>query len=255
MQCRDFEPFFSQYIDGELERNRSESIRFHLSGCPRCRLILEEMQQAVNAVQGLPRLAPRPEFAEALRQRLHQEITQDLYQRPGWPRWAEGLTEFWWAGLQRSPQIAVAFILVVAVGVGMFIFQSGPPAGRVNETLNTQRPASSFGQTLAVSAREERARAERSGDASRPLSRLASSPPARQDRRAPQPERAEFAAPPDSAALFLTSNPPDPHWVLPQASGDGMASARGSIVDGRSETMHYLLPTIPSRPRFSRVAF
>lgn len=119
MRCSDYEKRFSDYIEDALVREDREALRFHLNGCFRCRIKLEDMQRSLQVLHSLRRVNLRPEFDHALRQRIHTEITTELYARPFRARVMEVLQDIGQAAQQRSVQavFAVSLLLTAAIGI------------------------------------------------------------------------------------------------------------------------------------------
>ena len=125
MRCQNYESLFSQYIDCELPLEERDALRFHINGCPRCQQKLEDMQNAVFAMHKLNSLTPRPEFDATLKSNLKSEVTNELYGKSIWPRWVEAFEDLYRFGRQRTVQavFTVSLLLTVAVGLSFSLNQ------------------------------------------------------------------------------------------------------------------------------------
>jgi len=61
------EELLSAYLEGELDESRAAEVGRHLASCPNCRLLVESMKDAREALGALPEVEPSP----ALLQRLY----------------------------------------------------------------------------------------------------------------------------------------------------------------------------------------
>lgn len=156
MGCSNYENLFSGYIDGELAREDREAIRFHLNGCHRCLTKLEDMQRTVQAVQGLTALKLRQGFNDSLQQRLHQEVTNELYTKPFWSRWTETFDDLYRFACQRPVQVvfATSMLLTMIFGamtwknIGQHIMQPTTPIARFDLPTPIE-PEPAVGQIMA----------------------------------------------------------------------------------------------------------
>lgn len=232
MHCSDYEPLFSRYIDGDLEREQSELFRFHLKGCPRCRAILDDMQRTVSAVQALTRVTPRPEFEEALRHRLRQEMTQDLYTRPVWTRWADVVAELSRFGLQRPMQVVFALSMLLTIGIGVLIFRNGAPSISISRTPDARHPVLSSDLFAAASESSAFSTTRRSLGGFGLLTRRSTSSfapvlQAMDTVRSALPVD-EGLSISDSAGSSQTLSSSELYWIAPEPTGNGVVIAETS---------------------------
>ena len=117
MNCSGYERQMSDYIDGLLSRANEDAIRFHLNGCPRCRLKKEDMESSIRAVKSLPPVSPQPEFAFQLSSLLTKEMTRELYAASWWRRVSEAYAELGELSRQRPVQLVFATSLILTISV------------------------------------------------------------------------------------------------------------------------------------------
>ncbi len=142
MNCSGYERQMSDYLDGRLAKSSEDALRFHLNGCPRCRLKIEDMQSAIRAVKSLPSASPQPEFDYQLSRLLTKEFARELYAASWWRRVSETLSELGELSRQRPVQLVFATSLVLTITViGGFAGLVAPP----------DRPGSSTNASMAVS--------------------------------------------------------------------------------------------------------
>jgi hypothetical protein len=75
------------YMDGGLERDQLQAVRFHLNYCAACRQKLECLQSIQSELRRLPRRRIPPDISLALRVRLSQHLHNDWLSR--WRVWLE----------------------------------------------------------------------------------------------------------------------------------------------------------------------
>ena len=127
MNCNDYEKQFSEYLDGLLDQECGDELRFHLTGCPRCQTKIGDMERSILAIRGLPSLPPRPDFEQVLRSRLHAARTRELYAVPFWASIKGSLDELTQYSRQRTVQLvfATSILVTIAVIIGLSSFPSG----------------------------------------------------------------------------------------------------------------------------------
>lgn len=84
MKCEEFEEVLSDYIEGELDRERAEWVEMHLLKCPVCCATLRGVQQVRLALHDLGRQSPPPSFEFTLSKCLQEETAVRSRQR--WSR-------------------------------------------------------------------------------------------------------------------------------------------------------------------------
>ncbi len=128
MNCSGYEQQMSEYLDGLLSKANEDAIRFHLNGCPRCRLKIEDMESSIRAVKSLPSVSPQPGFAFQLSSQLTNEMTRDMYAASWWRRVSEAYAELGELSRQRPVQLVFATSLILTITViGGFAGLVAPP--------------------------------------------------------------------------------------------------------------------------------
>ena len=118
----------SDYLDGRLSRANEDALRFHLNGCPRCRLKIKDMESSIRAVKSLPSVTPPPEFDSQLSSLLTKEIARELYAASWWRRVSETFSELGELSRQRPVQLVFATSLILTITViGGFAGLVAPP--------------------------------------------------------------------------------------------------------------------------------
>lgn len=142
MDCSGYERQMSDYLDGELSKATEDELRFHLNGCPRCRLRIKDMESAVRAVKSLPAVSPRPMFEQQLGNLLNREVARELYASSWLKRVSAAFSELGELSRQRPVQLVFATSLILTITViGGFTFVAGP----------TESSDSSAGPSMAFS--------------------------------------------------------------------------------------------------------
>ncbi len=128
MNCSGYERQMSDYLDGQLSKADEDELRFHLNGCPRCRLKIEDMESSIRAVKSLPSVSPGLKFEQQLSNLLTREITRELYAGPWWRRVSTAVAELGELSRQRPVQLVFATSLVLTITViGGYAELAKPP--------------------------------------------------------------------------------------------------------------------------------
>lgn len=142
MNCSGYVRQMSDYLDGQLSKATEDELRFHLNGCPRCRLRIQEMESAMRAVKSLPAVSPRPMFEQQLGNLLSREVARELYASSWLRRVSAAVSELGELSRQRPVQLVFATSLILTITViGGFAEVTGP----------TERSGSSAGTAMAFS--------------------------------------------------------------------------------------------------------
>ncbi|MDD9949801.1 MAG: zf-HC2 domain-containing protein [candidate division Zixibacteria bacterium] len=142
MNCSGYERQMSDYLDGQLSKATEDELRFHLNGCPRCRLRIQEMESAMRAVKSLPAVSPRPMFEDQLGNLLSREVARELYASSWLRRVSAAFSELGELSRQRPVQLVFATSLILTITViGGFAEVAGP----------TESSDSSAGSAMAFS--------------------------------------------------------------------------------------------------------
>jgi len=75
INCKEFQSFISEYIDGEISESLKSEIKAHLETCAHCSLILKNTLSLKNYLRNLKKVKTSQDFEVVLRQRLQKEIT------------------------------------------------------------------------------------------------------------------------------------------------------------------------------------
>ncbi len=89
MTCRDCQPEWSAYLDGEVSSARRAALERHLADCPDCRAELEVLRQVAGGVRALPRIQPPAGFLAEVRRKLDAAEDRSWISRlfvPVWPK-------------------------------------------------------------------------------------------------------------------------------------------------------------------------
>jgi|FaiFalFF_MnMetaG_3_1042247.scaffolds.fasta_scaffold01550_7 anti-sigma factor RsiW len=66
MECRTFEHFISEYLEGTLPGDQASAFMAHLSSCERCRGLLEDVRAALELCRGVGEVEPPSDLPERL---------------------------------------------------------------------------------------------------------------------------------------------------------------------------------------------
>jgi len=79
------EELLSAYLEGELDESRSADVGRHLASCPECRLLVESMKEAREALGALPEVEPSPALLRklyAIPEKRRFRLVPDFLLRP-----------------------------------------------------------------------------------------------------------------------------------------------------------------------------
>lgn len=128
MNCSGYERQMLDYLDGQLSKATEDKLRFHLNGCPRCRLRIQDMESAMRAVKSLSPVSPRPDFDHQLGNLLTREVARELYAGSWWRRVSAAFAELGELSRQRPVQLVFATSLILTISViGGFAELAVPP--------------------------------------------------------------------------------------------------------------------------------
>jgi hypothetical protein len=108
MICSECQDLLSEFIDKSLSEHRQTAVDGHLSGCPRCQTVCDDLSQIILSSSNLPLHAP----PSALWARIEHEIA-DPVSRSWWSRLESRRFSLTVTGRQLA---AVAAALVICVG-------------------------------------------------------------------------------------------------------------------------------------------
>src|SRR5262245_51556199 len=110
-KCRDLDPFFAPYADGDVATGDRASVEAHLERCPPCRDLVD-IQRSVRGVMVARRAALRPGASETLRARCAEHARASA---PAPPSVISRVTSRRWVPL------SLAATLLIAIA-GAFLF-------------------------------------------------------------------------------------------------------------------------------------
>jgi hypothetical protein len=207
MDCRRIQEKLHAYLEGLVPAREEELIREHLSSCPRCKAVLQEIKKTAKLLKNLDQIEPPP----WLSQRIMGRIREEAEDRRGIADW-----------LFRPLRVKVplqAFALVLILGFAALVYKenaaqyerarTSAPAART--MLKDQKPAPGTGRIEGFASQDRAGSA--TPEARRKQKTLPSAPqsepatvPSREvekkvaDSPAEQAERAKGLAPPAPSA-------------------------------------------------------
>lgn len=160
MTCQDIKELFPEFLTGELNRERQESVQSHLALCDSCREELENLSAIWTKLGVIPEEQPsgrvRTRFytmLEAYKQGMAEE-RQPSHMRNIF----RGLFESMWPK-RPAFQLSLALLfLVIGVTAGMFINSSGHKAAHM---ARLQNEVEDMQQTLAITLLDRPSASER----------------------------------------------------------------------------------------------
>ncbi|MCC7537415.1 MAG: tetratricopeptide repeat protein [Deltaproteobacteria bacterium] len=161
MDCARCQDELTSFLYGESDDLRSAAMRRHLDGCARCRAELDQLRAARDAVRSSAEADPAPELdapvlaaaARFAKERRAQAASPSLGRGaerglatagaagasssiappPAGPPWARVVS--WLGSMAMRPQVAMALLLVLMVGVGLWYL---PQARRAAEWMRAE---------------------------------------------------------------------------------------------------------------------
>jgi hypothetical protein len=155
MTCERANQLITELVCGELGADEAASVRAHAESCARCGPELARFARVLAVAQELPMEAPAP----AVEQRIMQAAREALSRRAGGAvaidsgtpsggikAWLERLGT--WA---MSPQVAMASVLLLVVGIGLYALPFGEDGAPAALQL-AQEPVSAPPQTATATS-------------------------------------------------------------------------------------------------------
>ncbi len=202
MSCETCRDLLIELVCDELAADRAAAVRAHALKCERCGPELEKLTRTLKASSSLGLLSPSPEVEHRIMQAAREAIAG---RARGPAREAAtaatsygGITE-WFARLgsfAMSPQVAMASVLLLVVGIGLYALPIGrdaaePSALRATEEEGDEHAAAPSPAASATATPIE----ERQGEGA-PEETAARAPADREQRKAPpRAEKVEKEAP------------------------------------------------------------
>ncbi len=126
MNCENVRPRLLDLLGGDLPADEVASVRAHVDGCDACRHEQAQLAGAMQFARRLPVEEPSPRIREALLARA-RTVSELRRSNPSLPERAvsedeSGVAQFmrWISGFVLGPQVAMAMVLLLMVGVGLF---------------------------------------------------------------------------------------------------------------------------------------
>ena len=112
MSCDAFEPLIGELVDGTLDGSPRHALETHLSTCPACARLVDDLMVVRRAAKALPALAPPPRIKARVEDALARE---------------RGARQSAWAWRRFVLPATAAAVIVLAVAAGLLL-PSGPSA-------------------------------------------------------------------------------------------------------------------------------
>ena len=166
MDCQNFREAISALADGSLAPEARAPLDRHLAACPACRAEAADLRRIVSAASTLPPMAPPITLWPRLASRLRDEGARETRthglagralpdpvhdDRIGWPRRA-GLAGWLTASPLRVASLAVAAMLLVAVGTSVVLFRPAPRTGQAPTSASTAAAPGAAGAASGAAA-------------------------------------------------------------------------------------------------------
>lgn len=143
MRCRKVQKLLSLYGDGKLPRRTAEGIETHLAACTECRCEAAELDEALSALRGVPRLRPAPAFKRAVIAAVRREAVQT---RQGAWEWV----------LVRQPALATVAVTACVLLGGVAIWMHGRQAPLITPVREMIAQSPAEPAEMPVAAEESR---------------------------------------------------------------------------------------------------
>src|SRR6185503_6501515 len=137
MECRDIDELMVDFIYQELDAEKTEAFRTHVSGCARCGAEIQSLQRTRQALRSLPEAEPSPAVSARL---LHEAGKRAAK--------AEAGGFFGWLAkmigpVMAHPAWAAAASLLLVAGVAGFLSLRGKVSERAQHVEVTGGTATS----------------------------------------------------------------------------------------------------------------
>lgn len=156
MSCERCEELLTELACGELDADETASVRAHALGCAGCGPKLTAFSRVLEVAAELPFAEP----AARVEQRVMQAAREELSRRAGSSEAIDSASpglgfKAWFARLgawAMSPQVAMASVLVLVVGIGLYALPFGRESDAPVSLRAADEPAPAGGAMPAASA-------------------------------------------------------------------------------------------------------
>jgi hypothetical protein len=146
VSCQELEPLIGELVDGTLDGAPRHALEAHLTTCPTCARLVEELLVVRRAARGLPPLAPPP----GAWTRIADTIARER---------AAAQPSHAWRRLMLP--LAAAAVLVLAVTAALFVKRPSPAPAATTSAPAALDPASATPAELIGSVEAELQQTER----------------------------------------------------------------------------------------------
>ena len=116
MECRKIQEKLHAYLEGAVSDSEARLIRGHLTSCPRCRAVLEEIKKTDELLRNLDQIEPPPWLSQRIMGRIREEAET-----------RRGIADWLFRPLRvKVPLQALAFVLVVGLAV-LVVYRENVP--------------------------------------------------------------------------------------------------------------------------------
>lgn len=132
MKCAKAKKLISEYIDNDLDKEKTASLRKHLDMCPECQDLMKDFQQIKQKAKGLKRAEPSGQTWFRVQSRL-QERTQSPSSSPR--------IQFLFFPAKLRYAVSAALLLCVVAGAVVIGIRIGQRGGIADSALSGQEYA------------------------------------------------------------------------------------------------------------------
>lgn len=135
MRCSEARDLLVELVCGELPEARGAEVRAHAESCPSCGPELEKMSQVMDVAMAIPLSEPSPRVEARVMLAAREALSARGGSTPAREfAYARSQPKTWLGRLARwamSPQVAMASVLMLMVGIGLYALPIGREPERV----------------------------------------------------------------------------------------------------------------------------
>lgn len=128
MECNDIRELLSAYMDDVLDSAEKEAVDKHLVDCAHCRQELADLRKTVDVIKSLGEVVPPEDFHNQLKQRLTVAAQKESIAKRGLQQRVFQLSR-----MARFRWAAVAAVLILGLGIGLFMDNLFKPMGSTDD--------------------------------------------------------------------------------------------------------------------------
>jgi hypothetical protein len=157
MDCEQYKPLFTDWINKDLDEAKKAELEYHLAGCPACTAELQAIQMLWNEMGTVETPEPSAMLKVKFRAMMNT-YKEEVSHKSAWDNFKDSLSRLW----SVQPQWPMAYniaILVIGLGFGFWFLRAGSGQDKQVQELSAQ--VHELKQTMMLALLENPSASER----------------------------------------------------------------------------------------------